>query len=188
MAALGLLLLAAAVVVAIVGVATNTGTGHGLGHTVNLLGYHLQGSTGKLLLVGIIVGAVGMLGLNMLLAGVGRGMKRSVHNRRERKQMRRQTETATLERDQMAGELEKEQAARVKAERATAEQARVAEASKKDAAQKSRGKTLVAERPVAEPPVAGAPPAATRQEVAPGTYPEAESMMKPKDEGFRQGL
>ena len=112
MIALGLVLLVVAVVVAIAGIFTNLGSSHQLGRTVDLLGYHLQGSTGKLLLVGIIIGAIGMLGLNMLLAGIGRGFKRTISQRKERREERRQTKTVVQDRDRLAGELEREQARR----------------------------------------------------------------------------
>jgi hypothetical protein len=117
MAALGLLLLAATVVIALGGILANTGSGHPLGHTVNILGYHLQGSTGKLLLIGVIVGAVGMVGLNMLLAGVGMGFKRRARNRKERKTAHREARVAVADRDRIAQQLEHEHTARVQAEK-----------------------------------------------------------------------
>jgi hypothetical protein len=122
MIALGLLLLVIAAVVGLVGIFTNLGSSHQLGRTVDLLGYHLHGSTGKLLLAGVIIGAVGMLGLNMLLAGVGRGFKRSISQRKERRSEQRQTKSVVQDRDHLAAELEREHAARVQAEkqRATA--------------------------------------------------------------------
>ncbi|MCW2547826.1 MAG: hypothetical protein JWN96_2286 [Mycobacterium sp.] len=128
MIALGLLLLVVAAVVALVGIFTNLGSSHQLGRTVDLLGYHLHGSTGKLLLVGVIVGAVGMLGLNMLLAGIGRGFSRSISKRKERRSQRQVTQTVVQDRDHLASELEREHAARVHAERqwAAAKEERVA--------------------------------------------------------------
>jgi hypothetical protein len=116
MAALGLLLLAATVVIALGGILANTGSGHPLGHTVNILGYHLHGSTGKLLLIGVIVGALGMLGLNMLLAGVGIGFKRRARNRKERKMAHSEARVAVADRDRLAQQLEREHAARPRAE------------------------------------------------------------------------
>ena len=74
MIALGLLLLVAAAIVTLVGVLTNSGGAHALNSDFSLFGYHFHGSAGQLLLIGVIVGAVGMLGLNMLLAGIGRGV------------------------------------------------------------------------------------------------------------------
>ena len=122
MVALGLLLLTVAAVIAVVGIFSNAGSGHQLGRSVDLLGYHLQGSTGKLLLVGVILGAVGMLGLNLLLAGLGRGFKRTVSQRQERKQARRQAQSVEQDRDHLASELEHEHAARLRAEQQGAEQ------------------------------------------------------------------
>jgi hypothetical protein len=46
-----------------------TGTGHALTHRLAVLGYHVTGSTGTLFLYGIVVGAIGLLGLSLLLAG-----------------------------------------------------------------------------------------------------------------------
>jgi hypothetical protein len=117
MIALGLLLLVAAAVVALAGIFTNLGGSHQLGRTVDLLGYHLHGSTGKLLLVGVVIGAVGVLGLNMLLAGIGRGFKRTVSQRKERKLERQETKSVVQDRDQLATELAREHDARVEAER-----------------------------------------------------------------------
>ena len=116
MAALGLLLLVAMAAVALAGIFANTGSGHQLGHAVNILGYHLHGSTGKLLLVGVVVGVVGMLGLNLLLAGIGRGFKRKVSHRKERRTIRRQAEVVVEDRDRLAGQLEREHTARIRAE------------------------------------------------------------------------
>lgn len=120
MIALGLLLLVAAAVVTLVGVLTNSGGAHALNSDFSLLGYHLHGSTGQLLLIGVIVGAVGMLGLNMLLAGIGRGFSRRVSTRRELNQSRHQAGALHEERDTLAHKLEEERTARAEAERAVA--------------------------------------------------------------------
>jgi hypothetical protein len=124
MIALGLLLLVIAAVVAVVGIFSNLGSSHQLGRTVDLLGYHLHGSTGKLLLVGVIIGAVGMLGLNMLLAGIGRGFKRTLSQRKERKSEVNETKSVVHDRDQLASELEREHAARLRAEQQASVEAR----------------------------------------------------------------
>ena len=116
MIALGLLLLAAAVIVALVGVLANTGSAHALNSDFSLFGYHLHGSTGQLLLIGVIVGAVGMLGLNMLLAGIGRGFSRRVSSRRELKHTRRQADSLHEERDTLAHQLEQERISRARTE------------------------------------------------------------------------
>lgn len=88
MIVLGVLLLAAAAVVAVVGVLHNRGTSHPLGSRVEVLGYHLDGSTAKLLLAGIIVGAVGMLGLALMVAGSARRGARARALRAERRDLR----------------------------------------------------------------------------------------------------
>ena len=116
MIALGLLLLAAAAIVALVGVLANVGGAHALNSDFSLFGYHLHGSTGQLLLIGVIVGAVGMLGLTMLLAGLGRGFSRRVTTRRELKQTRRQADSLHEERQTLAYQLEQERTARMAAE------------------------------------------------------------------------
>ena len=116
MIVVGLLLLVVAAVVALVGIFGNLGSSHQLSRAVDLLGYHLHGSTGKLLLVGVIIGAVGMLGLNMLLAGIGRGFKRSVSRRKERRLEHKQTEAVVEDRNQLATALQREHAARLQAE------------------------------------------------------------------------
>ncbi|MFG2222467.1 hypothetical protein [Streptomyces sp. NPDC048644] len=73
---LGLILLIAAVVVGVAAVVTNVGTGHELTQVFTVFGYHVTGSTGALFLFGVIVGAVGVLGLSMLLAGLRRSPRR----------------------------------------------------------------------------------------------------------------
>ncbi|HXO23785.1 MAG TPA: GlsB/YeaQ/YmgE family stress response membrane protein, partial [Streptosporangiaceae bacterium] len=44
-------------------------SGHPLTHHFAVFGYHVTGSTGTLFLYGIVVGALGLLGLSLLLAG-----------------------------------------------------------------------------------------------------------------------
>ena len=110
MIVLGLLLLVAAAVIAVDGVLTNLGHSHLLTRSLDIFGYHLTGSTGRLLLVGVILGAAGMLGLNLLLAGLGRGIKRRVSTRRQLKADDRQNKQLASERDQLARELDDERA------------------------------------------------------------------------------
>ncbi len=110
MIVLGLLLLVAAAVIAVGGVLTNLGHSHLLTRSLDIFGYHLTGSTGRLLLVGVILGAAGMLGLNLLLAGLGRGVKRRVSTRRQLKADDRQNKQLASEQDQMARELDDEPA------------------------------------------------------------------------------
>jgi hypothetical protein len=117
--AMGLVLLVAAAVIAVAGILANLGSGHPIGRSVDLLGYHLTGSTGKLLLVGVVLGVVGMLGLSLLLAGLRHGMRRRSVDRRERKAVRREAGAVMEDRDRLADRLELEHAARVQAENST---------------------------------------------------------------------
>lgn len=116
MAALGLLLLAVAGLTALVGALANSGADHLINGGFAIFGYHVTGSTGRLFLYGAIVGAVAMLGLNMLLGGIGRGFKQRVTSRRKLKQSRREGETLQQERDRLARELEEERGRRDRAE------------------------------------------------------------------------
>jgi hypothetical protein len=107
-AILGLLALIAAAALAVVGVATNSGSAHPLGDSFTIAGLHLSGlSTGQLFLYGIVVGAVGMLGLSMLLGGFSRRAA-SRGSRRELKGSRRETTAARLERDRLTRQLDDE--------------------------------------------------------------------------------
>ena len=61
---LGLVILLAAVIVGLAGIFTNSGSTHALTHDFAVFGYHVTGSTGTLFLYGIVVGAIGLLGLD----------------------------------------------------------------------------------------------------------------------------
>jgi len=86
---LGLIILVAAVAVGVAGVLSNGGT-HGLAHGFSVLGYHVTGS-GTVFLYGIVVGAVGLFGLWLLLAGVARTSRRGRAARRGLRQSQRET-------------------------------------------------------------------------------------------------
>ena len=73
------------------GVLTNSGSGHALTRGFEVFGYHVTGSTGTLFLCGIVVGAAGMLGLSLLLAGARRTSRRGREARRGLHQSRRET-------------------------------------------------------------------------------------------------
>jgi hypothetical protein len=94
---IGLVVLLVAVIVGFTGVLANAGPAHPLTENFAVVGYHVTGSTGTLFLFGILIGAVGMLGLSVLLAGArrtagrGRDARRNLH--------RSQRETAFLNRD-----------------------------------------------------------------------------------------
>lgn len=103
---IGLLLLIAAAVVAVLGVATNSGGAHPLGDSFALFGHHLNGlSTGQLFLFGIAVGVAGMLGLSLVLGPLTRRMA-SRGLRRELKGSQRETTDLRQDRDQLAQQLD----------------------------------------------------------------------------------
>lgn len=95
---IGLVVLIAAVVVGVAGVLTNDG-GHLLPDQFAVFGYHVTGSTGVLFLYGIVVGAVGVCGLSLLLAGAGRTARRGRTARHELEQSRRETAAANQDHD-----------------------------------------------------------------------------------------
>jgi Sec-independent protein translocase protein TatA len=103
---LGLVILVAAVVAGVAGVLSNSGSGHALTHGFAVFGYHVTGSTGTLFLYGIVVGAIGVLGLILLLAGARRTSRRGREARRGLKQSRRETATASQARDDLIDERE----------------------------------------------------------------------------------
>ena len=95
----GLVVLLAAVVVGFTGVLTNAGAAHPLTENFSVFGYHVTGSTGTLFLVGIVIGAVGMLGLSVLLAGARRTAGRGRDARRDLQRSQRETAFLTRDRD-----------------------------------------------------------------------------------------
>ncbi len=103
---IGLVILIAAVVAGVAGVLANGGSGHPLTHHFAAFGYHVTGSTGTLFLYGIVVGAVGMLGLSLLLAGARRTSRRGREARHGLRQSRRDTATVTQDRDDLLGQRE----------------------------------------------------------------------------------
>lgn len=103
---LGLVILLAAVIVGLAGIFTNSGSTHALNHDFAVFGYHVTGSTGTLFLYGIVIGAIGLLGLGLLLAGARRASRRGRVARRGLKQSRRETASASQERDALIDERE----------------------------------------------------------------------------------
>ena len=71
-----------------------------------MFGYHVTGSTGTLFLYGIVVGALGLLGLSLLLAGARRTSRRGREARRGLTQSRRETAAASQDRDDLIGQRE----------------------------------------------------------------------------------
>jgi hypothetical protein len=98
----GLVVLIAALVIGIAGVLANGGDAHALTHGFAVLGYHVTGSTGTLFLYGAVVGAAGVLGLGLLLAGARRTARRGRTARRDLEDSRRQTAAVTHDRDALA--------------------------------------------------------------------------------------
>jgi Sec-independent protein translocase protein TatA len=103
---LALIIVAAAAIVGMAGVAGNGGSAHTLTHGFSVLGYHVTGSTGRLFLYGIVVGAVAVAGLGLLLAGARRTSRRGRAARRGLKQSRRETAAVTQERDDLIDQRE----------------------------------------------------------------------------------
>jgi hypothetical protein len=97
---LGLIILIAALVAGVAGVLGNGGSAHAVSH-FSALGYHLTGSAGTLFLAGIIVGAAGLVGLSVLLAGAHRRHRRGSAATRRLRQSRRETAAASQERDDL---------------------------------------------------------------------------------------
>ena len=103
---LGLIVLVAAVVVGVVGVLVNHGSGHALVNQFAVFGYHVTGSTGRLFLYGIVVGAIGVAGLSLQLAGARRTSRRGSAARRRLRQSRQETATVSRDRDDLIDQRE----------------------------------------------------------------------------------
>jgi hypothetical protein len=103
---LGLIILVAAVVVGVAGILVNHGGGHALVDPFAVFGYHVTGSTGTLFLYGIVVGAVGVAGLCLLLAGARRTSRRGRAARRGLRQSRQETAAVSRDRDDLIDQRE----------------------------------------------------------------------------------
>ena len=99
----GLIVVVAAVIVGAAGVLGNDGGAHGVAHGFSVLGYHVNGS-GTVFLYGIAVGAVGLFGLWLLLAGARRTARRGRNARRGLRQSRRETAAVSKDRDDLIGQ------------------------------------------------------------------------------------
>ncbi|MGO9928674.1 MAG: hypothetical protein ACLPLP_21810 [Mycobacterium sp.] len=95
-----MIVLLVAGIIAIVGVLSNAGGAHPLPENFSVFGYHVTGSTGTLFLFGIVIGALGMLGLSVLLAGARRTAGRGRDARRDLAQSQRETAFLNRDRDQ----------------------------------------------------------------------------------------
>jgi hypothetical protein len=103
---IGLVILIAAVVAGVAGVLSNSGSGHPLTHHFAVFGYHVTGSTGTLFLYGIVVGALGLLGLSLLLAGARRTSRRGREARHGLTRSRRETAAVSQDRDDLISQRE----------------------------------------------------------------------------------
>jgi hypothetical protein len=103
---IGLVILIAAVVAGVAGVLSNSGSGHLLTGHFAVFGYHVTGSDGTLFLSGIVVGALGVFGLSLLLAGARRTSRRGRQARRGLTQSRRETAAVSQDRDDLIGQRE----------------------------------------------------------------------------------
>ena len=101
---IGLVILIAAVAAGVAGVLSDSGSGHGLTHPFAVFGYHVTGSAGTLFLYGIVAGALGLLGLSLLLAGARRTSRRGREARRGLTQSRRETAAVSQDRDDLLGQ------------------------------------------------------------------------------------
>jgi hypothetical protein len=110
---IGLVILVAAVVAGVAGVLSNSGSGHALTGHFAVFGYHVTGSDGTLFLSGIVVGALGVLGLSLLLAGARRTSRRGRQARRGLTQSRRETAAASQDRDDLISQRDTARAYRV---------------------------------------------------------------------------
>jgi uncharacterized protein YjbJ (UPF0337 family) len=104
----GLVVLLAAVIVGFIGCVDQCGAAHPWTENFSVFGYHVTGSTGTLFLFGIVIGAVGMLGLCVLLAGARRTARRGRDARHELKNSQRETAFLNRDRDKL---LEQQQGA-----------------------------------------------------------------------------
>jgi hypothetical protein len=86
----GLVVLLFAAFVGFIGVLNHAGAAHPLSENFSVLGYHVTGSTGTLFLVGIVIGALAMLGMSVLLAGAHRSAGRGRDARRKVQRSRRE--------------------------------------------------------------------------------------------------
>jgi hypothetical protein len=101
---LGLLILLAAVIFGFAGVLGNSGSEHAVTNGFSVLGITVNGSTGTVFLIGIVVGLVAAVGLALLLAGARRTAVRGNTARRDLKESRRQTAAVSEERDALVDE------------------------------------------------------------------------------------
>jgi uncharacterized membrane protein len=118
---IGLIILVAAVVAGVSGVLSNSGGGHAVTHFA-MFGYHVTGSTGTLFLYGIVLGAIGLFGLSLLMAGARRTSRRGSDARSGLRQSRRETAAVSQERDDLIDERDTARAQTASAQTARAQE------------------------------------------------------------------
>ncbi|WP_330181398.1 hypothetical protein OHB26_34295 [Nocardia sp. NBC_01503] len=94
---IGLIVLVAAVVVGVAGIVANSGESHTLQGGFTVFGHTYVGSSGLLFAYGILIGAIGICGLIMLLAGTWTTSRRGIAARRDLRQSRREMAAARKE-------------------------------------------------------------------------------------------
>ena len=107
MVLLGLVLLLAAVVIGVTGAATNAGQTHALAGGFDVFGYTFTGSAGALFVAGMVVGATGLLGLLLVIAGSRVSARKARAAKREVKRARREAAAAERARDRALHEQER---------------------------------------------------------------------------------
>ncbi|WP_067570362.1 LapA family protein [Nocardia acidivorans] len=94
---IGLIALVAAVAVGVAGIVANSGESHMLQGGFTVFGHTYVGSAGLLFAYGILIGAIGVSGLIMLLAGTWTTSRRGLAARRDLRQSRREMAAARKE-------------------------------------------------------------------------------------------
>ncbi len=97
----GLLVLIVAMVVGAAGVVSNAGSEHLLTDDFAVFNYHVTGSTGTVLLYGILIGTIGMAGLSLVLAGATRAAARGRAARIELKRTQQGADLVNRDRDRL---------------------------------------------------------------------------------------
>lgn len=105
MAAIGFLIVVAAIVVTSVTGLANSGSDH-IVNDFTIMGWTVEGSSGRIFIYGVIVGAMGALGLALMFNAVGRALGARRANRKALKEERSRAQEAQEERDRLARELQ----------------------------------------------------------------------------------
>ena len=101
-ALVGLVVLIAAVVAGVAAVTGNIGQSHLLTTDFNIFNQHYTGSAGEVFAAGIVVGAVGAIGVALLLAGSLTTTRRHWATRRELRRSRREVNATRRDLDRAA--------------------------------------------------------------------------------------